>query len=132
MTVNIGINGLVAQHVLPQCLVAHFHCLAESRVLQQSLPHGWSGIVAGTLEVPCFGVVGIGKVRIAIGQVVIPHRSCHQFSTCSILMLLLLVEIGTAFVAIGIEAQFGVDEIINERRYIDVAGISRLRVGKTF
>ena len=38
MTVDIGIDRLVAQDILAQFLIARFHSLAESGVLQQPLP----------------------------------------------------------------------------------------------
>ena len=128
--VNIGVDGLVAQHRLPECLIAHLDSLSEGRVLQQSLPEsrGWVGV--STLEAPGLDVVGVAEVTVAISQVVVPYRTCHQLAASTIGMHLLLIEIGTPLIAIGIQAEFGVDEIVDERRHIDIARIAPLGVGE--
>ena len=86
LVINKGIDGFSAEHILAQLLIAGLHRLTEGGVLQQSLPHGWRWVVAGTLEAPSLKVVGIGKVAVAVGQVVIPNGSCHEFAASTILM----------------------------------------------
>ena len=130
VTGDVGVDGLVAQNVLAQCLVALLHRLAEGWVLQQSLPHRGCGVVACSLEVPCLRIVGVGEVRVSVGQVIVPYGACHQLATRTIGVLLLLVEIGTAFVAVGIEAQLRVDKVVYERGHVDVTGITALGVSE--
>ena len=48
----------------------------------------------------------------------------------AVFLLLLLVEIGTPLIAVGIQAQLAMDEIVHERGHIDVACIALLRIGK--
>ena len=132
MTVNVFVDGLVAEHILPQRLIAHLHRTAEDRILQQPLPKGWRRIVAGSLEAPSLQVVGVGIVRIAVGQVIVPYRACHELAARTVSTQLLLIEIGAALIAVGIEAQLGMNEIIDKRGYVDIAGIARLGVCKPF
>ena len=80
MMVDVSIDGLVAEHILTKSLVANLDGLAEGWVLKQALPHGGRGVVARPLEVPRLGVVGIGKTRVAIGEVVVPHGAREEFA----------------------------------------------------
>ena len=98
--------------------------------MQQTLPHGRRGIVVAALIAPRFRLVGIGKIAVAIGVVVIPHGSGKEFPASAVILLLFLVEVGAAAIGIGIEAQFGVDEIIHKRRHIDIPGIAFHGIGK--
>ena len=123
-------NLRCAEDGLAEFLIAGLDCLPESRVLQQTLPHGWGGVGAGTLKAPRLQIVGIGEITVAVGEVVVPHRACLYLAACTIGMQLLLEEIGTALVAVGIQAQFGVDEIVDERRHINKVGIAFLGIHK--
>ena len=130
VAVDVGINGLVAQHAFAQGLVALLHRFSECGVLQQPLPKCGRGVIACPFEVPRLYIVGIGEVGVAVGQVVVPDRASDEFSARTVCVLLLLVEVGAALVAVGIEAQLCVDEIVYKRGHVNIAGIAALWVGK--
>ena len=83
-----------------------------------------------TFKAPCVYFIGVAEIAIAICKVVVPHRSCKEFSTCSSGILPFFVEIGTALETVGIKTQFGVDEVIDKRRHVNIFGIASLWVGK--
>ena len=130
VAVDVGIERLETEHTLAQRLVALLDGTTEGWVLQQPLPKGWCGAVAGALKAPRLEIVGVGEVAVAVGQVVVPHGTCHELAAAAVGVLLFLVEIGTALVAVSIDTEFGVDEVIDKRRYVDVARIACCGIGK--
>ena len=130
LTVDEGVDGLVAEHGLAERLVALLHGAAERGVLEQPLPHGRRGVVAGPFVAPGFGVVGIGEVAVAVGEVIVPHGAGDKLAAAAVTTLAVLVEVGAALIAVGVEAELGVDEIVHERGHVDVAGIAFHGVGK--
>ena len=118
-----------AENGLTEFLVAHLHGLTEGWILQQSLPEGGCRIGVATLEAPGLKVVGIAEVAVAVGEVVVPYGTCMQFATRAVGMHFLLIEIGTTLVAIGIQAEFGMDEIVDERCHVNIVGVAFHRVG---
>ena len=130
LTVDISVDGFVAEHILPEFEISFLHGLAERGVLQQALPHGRRRIVARALETPGFKIVGISEITVAIGQIIIPYGTCYEAATAAVGTLPFLVEICTTFVAVGIETELSMNEIVDKRRNIDIAGIAVLTVGK--
>ena len=130
LTVNIRIEAVGAKHTPSQFLITLLHCTPKLGILQQTLPHGWRRVVATALVAPCLYVGGIGQAAIAQSVVVVPHRTGKELAARTVYTLLLFVEVGTAAVGIGIEAQLGMYEVVNERGHVDVAGIATLRVCK--
>ena len=63
---------------------------------------------------PGIHVVGVAEVAVAVGQVVVPDGACEEFAGRSVLFVLFLIIIGAALESVGVEAEFGVDEIIYE------------------
>ena len=115
---------------LSKFLIAHLDSLPEDGILQQPLPDGGRRLGVATLETPVLQLIRITEVAVAISEVVVPYGSGHQFATRTVLLLFLLVEIGTSLIAVGIQTEFGVDEIVDKRGHIDIAGIALLRVGE--
>ena len=130
MPVNIAENGAVAERPFAQLLVALLHGFSEVGVLQQALPEGGRGLGVAALKAPGINLVGIAEVAVAVGQIVVPHRAGHQLASRAVGVQLLFVEVGAALVAVGIQAELGMDEVVDERGHVDVACIAALRVGK--
>ena len=98
--------------------------------MQQTLPQGRCRLRVSSFEAPRFRVVGITEITVTISQIVIPHGACHQFATSAIGIEFFFVEIGTSFIPVRIEAQLGMNEIVNERGDINIACIAPLRISK--
>lgn len=96
-----------AEHGLAQFLVTHLHGLTEGRILQEALPEGGGGVCVATLEAPRLDVVGVAEIAVAIGEIVVPYGPCMQLAARAVVVLFLLVEIGAALVAVGIQTEFG-------------------------
>ena len=130
LAVDEVVDGLVAEHRLTKFLIACLHSTAERNVLEQPLPHSRRGVVARPFVAPGLGVVGIGEVAVSVGEVVVPYRAGDELAAAAVLLLPFLVKVGATLIAVGVEAKFGVDEIIYKRGHIDIAGIALRGVGK--
>ena len=114
LVVDDVIEVLGAEHGLAELLIAHLNGFPEGRVLQQALPESWRRLGVTTLIAPVLKLVGITETVVTISEIIVPHRSCMHLSTRAVLLEFLLVEIGASLVAVGIQAQFGMDEVVHK------------------
>ena len=114
MIINVFVDVIDAQDAFTEFLPAGLDLCHECGILHEALEHGWGGVGLAAVIDPGLDVVAVGKIAVSVGQVIVPDSACMQFAASAVLILLGLVEIGTALKAVGIEAELGMDYVVHE------------------